>query len=89
MVRVADYLATPGGSSETVTLFVGRVDCSQAGGIHGIAEEHEDIKVHVVAADEAIAMTDRGEVDNATALIALLWLARNRESLRRRWLGGA
>ena len=42
---IGSFLATPGGSSETLTLFCGRVDASEAGGIHGLDHEGEDIRV--------------------------------------------
>ncbi len=41
------FLPSPGGSTETVDLFCGRVDAGKAGGIHGLADESEDIKVVV------------------------------------------
>jgi ADP-ribose pyrophosphatase len=82
-------VVSPGGSSESVVLFCGSVDSSNAGGIHGLDEEHEDIKVHVLAADEAIRLADEDVIDNAVTLIALHWFARHREALRRRWLAPA
>jgi ADP-ribose pyrophosphatase len=83
---VYDYLTTPGETSTTCTLFVGEVDCRRVGGIHGLAEEHEDIRTLVVPADEAIAQLDDGAFDNSTIIIALQWLARARPRLRQRWL---
>lgn len=44
--------------------------------------EHEDIRAHVVAADEAIAMISDGRINNAAAIIALQWLQLNRSRLR-------
>lgn len=78
-------LASPGGTSETCVIFCGRADLSQAGGVHGLAEENEDIRVLVVPAIEAFAMLSAGRVENATGVIALQWLALNRERLRREW----
>nr|WP_185961234.1 NUDIX domain-containing protein [Telmatospirillum sp. J64-1] len=86
LVPIARYLVSPGGSSETVELFCGRVNCEHLGGIHGVASEGEDIRVLVVPADEAIAWLGEGRANNAMTLIALQWLALNRSMLRRRWL---
>ena len=78
LTPICRYLASPGASTEQVILFLGECDLSQAGGIHGLAAEQEDIRARCVAADEAIAMVDRGEVRNALSLIALHWFARRR-----------
>ncbi len=82
---VCDYLVSPGGTSEQTCLFVGRVDLGAAGGVHGLDAEHEDIRVHVVDAGEAIAMADDGRIANAAGIIGMFWLARHRERLREAW----
>jgi ADP-ribose pyrophosphatase len=86
LIPIAHYLASPGGTSETCHLYCGRVDSQGLGGIHGLAHEHEDIRVTVIPFAEARDKLLRGEVGNATALIALQWLMLNRDDLRRRWL---
>ncbi|GAB6053913.1 ADP-ribose diphosphatase [Magnetospira thiophila] len=84
--KIRTYLATPGGSSESLILYVARVDSAGAGGIHGLEHEHEDIRAYGVPATEAIAMVDDGRIINATAMLALEWLRHNRDSLRAEWL---
>jgi ADP-ribose pyrophosphatase len=79
------YLSSPGGTSETVTQYLGRVDSSQAGGIHGLASEGEDILVRVFPLAEARAMLERGEIASASGLASMLWLLLNREKVRERW----
>ncbi len=79
------FLPSPGGSTETVDLFCGRIDAGNAGGIHGLADESEDIKVIVKSADEAFAMLEAGVIQNAFTLIALHWFAAKRETLHRLW----
>lgn len=83
--RICEYLVSPGGTSERTTLFVGRADLSEAGGIHGCADENEDIRVHTFAAGEAIELADRERANNAAAMIALNWFARHHARLRDRW----
>ncbi len=85
LVPVCEYLVSPGGTSERTALFIGRTDLAGAGGIHGRAEENEDIRVHVVPANEAIRWADTGRVNNAAGLIALHWFARHHGELRHRW----
>jgi ADP-ribose pyrophosphatase len=86
---VCDYLVSPGGTSERVSLYIGEADAAGAGGVHGLADEAEDIKVHVVAFDEAMRWLDDGWVRVASAVIALQWLALHRDELRTAWRGAA
>ena len=85
LVKIADVLASPGGSSETIRIFCARVDSGQLGGIHGLADESEDIRVFSVPTDEAIAWLGTGRINNATTMLAIQWLALNRDTLRKRW----
>jgi ADP-ribose pyrophosphatase len=85
LIPVYHYLTSPGGTSESVRLFCGRVDSRGVGGIHGLPEEHEDIRVEVVPFAEARARLEGGRIGNAPTIIALQWLLLNREQLRRRW----
>ncbi len=79
------FLTSPGGTTETVTLFCARVDASTAGGIHGLADEHEDIKVVVKSVREVMQLLRAGKIENVFTLAALYWLAANRPRLRRAW----
>jgi ADP-ribose pyrophosphatase len=85
---IAHYLVSPGGTTETCALYCGRVDASKAEGFHGVAAEHEDIRVMALPAEEAIALLEKGRIANAAAVIALQWLALNRATLRKKWLRG-
>ena len=82
---IGRFIFSPGGCSEVCRMFVGEVDSGGTAGIHGLTAEHEDIKTHVVPAATALDWLDQGKIDNAAMLIALGWLARNRETLRSRW----
>ncbi len=83
---VCRYQVSPGGNTEEVLIYCGRVDAARAGGIHGLASEHEDIRVHVLDWTDAREAIDSGQVRNAAGIIALQWLALHREALRGRWL---
>ncbi len=85
LIHVTDFFATPAKSSEHSTLFCGRVDASNAGGVHGLAAEGEDIRVVVMALDEALAALTDGRVNSAWPMIALYWLQHNRTAVRARW----
>ena len=85
LMPMCRYLVSPGGSSESVRLYCGRVDSRGAGGIHGLAEEHEDIRVDRVAYEEAMHLLEEGRVTNSVSLIALQWLALHRDRVRAAW----
>jgi ADP-ribose pyrophosphatase len=89
MKRVAHYMPSPGGSNERLQVFVGRADLRHAGGVHGVVEENEDIRVVVRPVSEVEALLRSGRVDNAASLITLQWLLLHREALDREWGGGA
>ena len=82
---IGTFIYSPGACSEICRLFVGEVDSRTAAGVHGLADEHEDIKLHVVPVQAIFQQLDAGAIDNAALLIAVLWLARNHDSLRQRW----
>ncbi|EJF29240.1 MULTISPECIES: ADP-ribose diphosphatase [Enterobacteriaceae] len=82
---VLSYLASPGGTSERLSILVGEVDATQAKGIHGLVEENEDIRVHVVSREQAYQCVEEGSIDNAATVIALQWLQLHYEQLRKEW----
>jgi ADP-ribose pyrophosphatase len=82
---ITQYYPSPGGSDERVHLFVGRCDSQGAGGVHGLAEEGEDIRVHVWPLEDALDAVKDGRIDNAASIIALQWLALNRAEVRGMW----
>jgi ADP-ribose pyrophosphatase len=85
LVPACTYFASPGGSTETCQVLIGRVDAADAGGIFGKADEGEDIKVHVVALDTALDWLCDGRIHAATTVVALQWLALHRAELEERW----
>ncbi|MBI0156290.1 ADP-ribose diphosphatase [Gilliamella sp. M0364] len=82
---IISYLASPGGLTEQLHLLVGQVDSSTAKGVHGLAEENEDIKVHVVSREQAYKWVEEGVINNAASIIALQWLQLNHLTLKNEW----
>ena len=80
---IARYYSSPGIAAEHITSFVGLADLDDHGGIFGLAEEHEDIRAFICPLDQAIAAVTSGEINNAPAILSLLWLARNGDRLAR------
>lgn len=89
LIRLYEFFTTPGGSSEKLTLFCGIIDSQGLGGVHGLAEEGEDIRASVVGFDEAWDLVQSGRIESAIPIIGLQWLAMNRQDLRRRYGGAA
>ncbi len=85
MTLIKEFYTTPGGSSERISLFCGRVDTSELGGVHGLDHEDEDILVSVVKFNEAFAMVEDGRIESGIAIIALQWLYIHRDALRQQW----
>lgn len=86
LIPLYDFLVSPGGTTERIALFCGRIDATHAGGVHGVSEEGEDIKVHVIRLDAALALLQSGKINSASAIIALQWLALNRHHVQSLWL---
>ncbi len=86
LLPIMRFFTSPGASTESVSLFCGRVDSSDAGGVHGLEEEGEDIRVMVVSVDAALSLLADGKILNAKTIIALQWLASNYDAVKKRWL---
>ncbi|WP_218314794.1 NUDIX domain-containing protein [Halomonas sp. 18071143] len=82
LTRLHTYYPSPGACNERVTLFCGLVDSQGVGGVHGVEDENEDIRVHVVSFPAAWELLEQGRLDNAMCLIGMHWLAGQRASLR-------
>lgn len=82
LIKINHFYLSPGGSSEQITLFCGLVNSENVGGIHGLANEHEDIFVRVVPFSKAYDMLERNEIDSAIPTIAIQWLALNRSKFQ-------
>lgn len=77
---ITNYLVSPGGTTEQIALFIANVDSTLASGIHGLEEEGEDIRVHVVPRETAYQWVVEGKINNAATIIALQWLELNRKN---------
>ncbi len=86
LIVINEFYTTPGGCSERITLFCGKIDSSQVGGIHGLDHEDEDILVRAVDFKDAYLMLENNEIESAIPIIALQWLALNKDKLQKQWL---
>lgn len=79
LTRVMSYFPSPGGCGERITLFVGEVDATEAATHAGLDCESEDIRVHRVPREQAMQWLAEEKLDNASTVIALQWLALQRD----------
>ncbi|WP_280178508.1 NUDIX domain-containing protein [Skermanella aerolata] len=66
------YLVSPGAFTEIVHVFHVEIDLSDAGGVHGLASESEDIRSEILYLDDALAELRNGSVPPNLTLVALL-----------------
>ncbi|MGR8930886.1 MAG: NUDIX domain-containing protein [Gammaproteobacteria bacterium] len=85
LIEIQQFYTTPGGCSERITLFCGRVDARSVGGVHGLTEEDEDIHVTTVKFDEVFQMLENGRIESGIPIIAIQWLYIHRDKLKARW----
>jgi len=85
LTPITQYQSSPGGTNETIHLFIANVDSTKAFGTHGLEEESEDIKVVVISKNDAFDLVNQGKINNASTLISLQWLINNEAKLRALW----
>jgi ADP-ribose pyrophosphatase len=86
LVPIHRYYSSPGSSNEQIHIYFARTDTAGLGGIHGVDDEGEDIRVHVVSSETAFEWLDQGRIDSALPIIALQWFRLNRDNIRKQWL---
>jgi ADP-ribose pyrophosphatase len=75
------YLPTPGVTDETITIFLGIVDTESLPERAGVGGEQEETRPVCVSIETALAALAAGGVHNGNLIIALQWLALNRQHL--------
>lgn len=84
LVPVASYYPSPGAQTEFLYSFVGLADLPDGvAGVHGVAQEAEDIRGHLVSFDVLMNLVASGEAGNGPLILTALWLQRKRARLRR------
>lgn len=83
LIHITSYYSTPGGCSEKIHLYCALCDLSEAGGIHGLEDENEDILLQVFPAQEVFTVMLNSRMNNAATLLGLQWLQIHRKSLQR------
>lgn len=85
LIEILSFYVSPSALSEHITVYCARADADGVGGVHGLADEGEDIRVLAMPFADAMTALAEGRIQASPAIIALQWLALNRADLRRRW----
>jgi ADP-ribose pyrophosphatase len=81
LLPICQYFTSPGGTDEALVLFCAVGDLTQVEGVHGLADEHEDIRVLILPEQEVFENLYDGRFNNAATLICLQWLFINRDKI--------
>jgi len=84
LTPIGSFFVSPGLSRERIHLFCGWVDAKQAGGVHGLAQEGEEMQVVVLPRREALDELF-GRLNSTSVIIAVQWLEANRPRLLAEW----
>jgi len=87
LIPVCHYLVSPGGTTESMFVFCGRVQAPKAGVVHGLIDEHENIRVLVEPVDVVLEWLDAGRIYNAMTIIGLEWFRNHHAEVRHQWRG--
>lgn len=80
---VSAFYTSPGSSTDFMYTYIGLCDIPQtAPYAGGLADESEDLRLHPMTLDDALALADTGEIATGPLLLLLNWLARNKDRLR-------
>ncbi len=74
LLPICHYWVSPGGTSERVYLYCALIDSRPLGGLHGLADEHEDIRLVTLSFADAWQALEHGIINNAATIMALQWL---------------
>jgi ADP-ribose pyrophosphatase len=85
LIEMHRYLPSPGVTNEVVIVFCGRMDSRNLGGVHGLEEEHEDIRSTLFDVAEIPGILESPLTSNGPLIMALQWMLLNRDRVRAAW----
>lgn len=74
ITHLFSFYPSSGASSEYFHLYAAETDLSDKKGIFGVANEGEDIKLHIIAYHDLAQLLCQGRLQNAPVIMALQWL---------------
>lgn len=86
LIKIGGFYTTPGGVSEWIHLYIGKISISDVSESGGLDDEGEDIKVTLISASDVSNMLSNGLVKSAIGIIGLQWFLLNHEKIKQAWL---
>jgi nudix-type nucleoside diphosphatase (YffH/AdpP family) len=84
LLPVAQYYPSPGAKTEFLYSFVALADLpDDAAGLGGMADEHEDIRAHLLSFEALMRVIETPDAANGPLILTALWMAARRDGLRR------
>ena len=84
LLEAGSFYISPGNMTDYFYTFVGICDLPQdTPYLGGLPAEGEDLRLHPISFDRALALVDSGEIATAPAVYLIYWLLRHRDDLRR------
>lgn len=81
--RMFALYPSPGSTTDHVYCYLGLADLPDTLGLTGgLADEAEDLRLHLMSLEAALGLIDTGEVNVGPLVAMLFWLARHRDRLR-------
>lgn len=81
--EAGSFYVSPGASTDYFYTYVGLCDLPDVNTYQGgLANEAEDLRLHPMAFEDAMALADSGEIATGPALYLLYWTLRHKERLR-------
>lgn len=84
--KIGGFYTTPGGVSEWIHLYIGKISTSEISKSGGLDREGEDIKVVVVPALDVSNLLSKGLIKSAIGIIGLQWFLINKDKIKQAWL---
>lgn len=85
LIPLYRYYPSPGNSNEQIQSYFARTCTEGLGGIYGVDEEGEDIRVHIVSSQTAFDWLDQGRINSALPILTLQWFRLNKENIQQQW----
>ncbi len=85
LVPAGSFLISPGGCADKMHLFAAWIDAPSVGGIYGLVDEQEDLRIFTVDWPTIVKKLEDHYFNNAVTILGLQWLALNRKRLKKIW----
>lgn len=85
IVEMLTYYTSPGGTTETITLYCAKVDSTTLPEFAGLDCECEDIKIKAIDYDQCVQYLNENKFNNGLMIISMQWLMIHKTELLKKW----